>query len=264
MDFGPGGLSNPGPSGYGGGYNATTAYSGPSGGDGGGGGGNTDPYGGFVKASQPRGGLQGIKDYFTGGGYDYGYQRSFGKDLRGIGGLLLGLVNPALGLAYRGYQRFKPELNLLKNSPTIESFLNQRKNLMEEVPLNKVNIYGQPEGIVGINRPDGTLISDTRYLDDDGRLYGPRSEPFNYNMPNLNPNNFNKTTPTLDPRSIFNSDRMMFADLTRSQEKALDKQRPGYDLGLFTIEDILNNISPLNDKKSPATIQDIKQYYGVV
>ena len=209
MDFGPGGLSNPGPSGYGGGYNATTSF---GGGGGGGGGGNTDPYAGYVAASKPRGGLNAIKDYFTGGGYDYGYQRSFGKDLRGIGGLLLGLVNPALGLAYRGYQKFKPELNLLKNSPTIESFLNQRKNLMEEVPLNKVNIYGQPEGIVGINRPD----------------------------------------------------RMMFADLTRSQEKALNTQKMGLDTGLFTIEDILKNISPLNDKKSPATIQDIKQYYGII
>ena len=209
MDFGPGGLSNPGPSGYGGGYNATTSF---GGGGGDSGGGNTDPYGGYVAASKPRGGLQGIKDYFTGGGYDYGYQRSFGKDLRGIGGLLLGLVNPALGLAYRGYQTFKPELQMLKNSPTIESFLNQRKSLMEEVPLNKVNIYGQPEGIVGINRPD----------------------------------------------------RMMFADLTRSQEKALNTQKMGLDTGLFTIEDILKNISPLNDKKSPATIQDIKQYYGII
>ena len=94
MDFGPGGLSNPGPSGYGGGYNATTSF---GGGGGESGGGNTDPYAGYVAASKPRGGLQGIKDYFTGGGYDYGYQRSFGKDLRGIGGLLLGLVNPALG-----------------------------------------------------------------------------------------------------------------------------------------------------------------------
>ena len=101
---------------------------------------------------------------------------------------------------------------MLKNSPTIESFLNQRKSLMEEVPLNKVNIYGQPEGIVGINRPD----------------------------------------------------RMMFADLTRSQEKALNTQKMGLDTGLFTIEDILKNISPLNDKKSPATIQDIKQYYGII
>ena len=172
---------------------------------------DNDPYSRYVAASKPRGGLNAIKDYFTGGGYDYGYQRSFGKDLRGIGGLLLGLVNPALGLAYKGYQTFKPELNLLKNSPTIESFLNQRKNLMEEVPLNKVNIYGQPEGIVGINRPD----------------------------------------------------RMMFADLTGSQKKALNTQKMGLDTGLFTIEDILKNISPLNDKKNPATIQDIKQYYGI-
>ena len=102
------------------------------------------------------------------GGYDYGYQRSFGKDLRGIGGLLLGLVNPALGLAYRGYQRFKPELNLLKNSPTIESFLNNRKNLMEEVPLNKVNIFN-PEGITktrsAIDFIDPTKTISGDYLD---------------------------------------------------------------------------------------------------
>ena len=50
MDLGPGGLSSPGPSGYGGGYDATTT--GPSGG---GGGDNNDPYQGFVQASQPRG-----------------------------------------------------------------------------------------------------------------------------------------------------------------------------------------------------------------
>ena len=49
MDLGPGGLSSPGPSGYGGGYDATTT--GPSGG----GGDNNDPYQGFVQASQPRG-----------------------------------------------------------------------------------------------------------------------------------------------------------------------------------------------------------------
>ena len=174
--------------------------------------GGNDVYSGYVKASQPRGGLNAIKDYFTGDGYDYGYQRSFGKDIRGIGGLLLNLINPALGLAYRGYQAFKPDLNLLKNSPTIESFLNNRRNLMEEVPLNKVNIFGQPEGIVGINRPD----------------------------------------------------RMMFADLTGAQQKALDKQKMGLDMGLFTIDDIRQNISPLNDPKAPATIQDIKQYYGII
>ena len=108
MDLGRGGINNPGPSGYGGGYNATTSF-------GGGDGGSSDPYAGYVAASQPRGGLNAIKDYFTGGGYDYGYQRSFGKDLRGIGGLLLSLINPRLGLALRGYQTIKPEEKTVKD-----------------------------------------------------------------------------------------------------------------------------------------------------
>jgi hypothetical protein len=117
---GPGGSQNQGPSGFG---------------DGDSGGGN-DVYSGYVQASKPRGGLQGIKDYFTGDAYDYGYQRSFGKDLTGIGGLLLGLINPALGLAFKGYQTFKPELNLLSNSPTISAYLNNRKNLYAPDTIN--------------------------------------------------------------------------------------------------------------------------------
>jgi hypothetical protein len=61
----PGGSQNQGPSGF-------------AGRDSGGG---NDVYSGYVAASQPRTGIAAIKDYFTGGGYDYGYQRSFGKAL---------------------------------------------------------------------------------------------------------------------------------------------------------------------------------------
>ena len=146
---GQGGSQNQGPSGFG---------------DGDSGGGN-DVYSGYVAASQPRTGIAAIKDYFTGGGYDYGYQRSFGKDLTGIGPLLLGLVNPALGLAYKGYQAFKPELNLLGNSPTISSYLNNRRNLYAPDTMPKLDnkllqyyesIYSKPEGINKINTPGFT------------------------------------------------------------------------------------------------------------
>jgi len=149
---GAGGSQNQAPSGFGGG-----------GGDSGGG--NPDPYAGYVQASKPRTGIQAIKDYFTGDAYDYGYQRSFGKDLTGIGGLLLGLINPALGLAYKGYQAFKPELNLLSNSPTISSYLNNRRNLYAPDTMPKIDnrllnyyesIYSKPEGINKINTPGFT------------------------------------------------------------------------------------------------------------
>jgi len=146
---GRGGSQNQAPSGFGNGDS----------------GGSNDVYSGYVQASKPRTGIQAIKDYFTGDAYDYGYQRSFGKDLTGIGGLLLGLINPALGLAYKGYQAFKPDLNLLGNSPTISSYLNNRRNLYAPDTMPKIDnrllnyyesIYSKPEGINKINTPGFT------------------------------------------------------------------------------------------------------------
>ena len=93
MDLGPGGLSSPGPSGYGGGYDATST----------GGGGDNDPYQGFVKASQPRGlnrvtrtvgdGIQTAKNFF-----------SNPVNRRGIIGSLIGsaFLGP-LGILLGGY-----------------------------------------------------------------------------------------------------------------------------------------------------------------
>ena len=151
---GPGGSQNQGPSGFGGGDS----------------GGGNDVYSGYVAASQPRGGLQGIKDYFTGGGYDYGYQRSFGKDLTGIGGLLLGAINPVLGLAFKGYQAFKPELNLLGNSPTISSYLNNRRNLYAPDTINYKSIYTPPGGINNI-RTNPNIINPNTIPDLDDPFY---------------------------------------------------------------------------------------------
>jgi len=174
-----------------------SGFSGPSYDSTGGG----DNYSNYVAASQPRTGIAAIKDYFTGRGYDYGYNRTLAKDIRGLPSLLLGLVNPALGLAYKGYQTFKPELNLFKNSPTLEAFLNNRKNLYEEdtVPTleDKIkeyysSIYDTPEkksakdyinldesiadtdlpsideriaSIAGVRPEDVKLVNDINYID---------------------------------------------------------------------------------------------------
>jgi hypothetical protein len=99
-----------------------------------------DPYLSFVKASQPRGGLKGIKDFFTGKGYDYGYQPTFGKFLNsGLGSLALGLINPVLGLAnvartrgpgiynYLKESDFGQGVNDFRDSSTLDEFFNKRK-----------------------------------------------------------------------------------------------------------------------------------------
>ena len=166
----------------------------PSGFSNGDSGGSNDVYSGYVQASKPRTGIQAIKDYFTGDAYDYGYQRSFGKDLTGIGGLLLGLVNPALGLAYKGYQTFKPELNLLGNSPTISSYLNNRRNLYAPDTMPKIDnrlldyyesIYSKPEGIVTLNNPilDNSILTNANR----GVYYYPDAPDLNQDQYTLYP-----------------------------------------------------------------------------
>ena len=108
---GPGGSQNQGPSGFGGGDS----------------GGGNDVYSGYVAASQPRGGLQGIKDYFTGGGYDYGYQPTFAKTLGGIGNLLLGSINPVLGGLNFLRRNIGPEFDRFRQAPTLDRYLNPDK-----------------------------------------------------------------------------------------------------------------------------------------
>ena len=175
---GRGGSQNQAPSGFGNGDS----------------GGSNDVYSGYVQASKPRTGIQAIKDYITGDAYDYGYQRSFGKDLTGIGGLLLGLVNPALGLAYKGYQTFKPEFNTLKNSPTIQSYLNNRRNLYAPDTMPKIDnrlldyyesIYSKPEGIVTLNNPilDNSILTNANR----GVYYYPDAPDLNQDQYTLYP-----------------------------------------------------------------------------
>ena len=104
---GRGGSQNQAPSGFG---------SGDSGG------GSPDPYAGYVQASKPRTGIQAIKDYFTGGGYDYGYQPTFAKTLGGIGNLLLGSINPVLGGLNFLRKNIGPEFDRFRQAPTLDRY----------------------------------------------------------------------------------------------------------------------------------------------
>ena len=51
------------------------------------------------------------------------------------------------------------------------------------------------------------------------------------------------------------------ADLTKAQQKALGKQKMGYELGLFSIDDVRKNIEPLGDPDKPATNEEIKEFF---
>jgi hypothetical protein len=148
---GPGGSQNQGPSGFGGGDS---------------GGGSPDPYAGYVAASQPRTGIAAIKDFFTGGGYDYGYQPSLGRTLGGIGNLFLGMVNPVLGGLNYVRKNIGPEFDRFRQAPTLDRYFRPEKyvnqpyiigsNPMDYQRFNPSQFgqeynYQRPNGIAGLD-----------------------------------------------------------------------------------------------------------------
>jgi hypothetical protein len=140
----------------------SSGFSGPSYDSTGGG----DNYSNYVAASQPRTGIAAIKDYFTGGGYDYGYQPSLGRTLGGIGNLFLGMVNPVLGGLNYVRKNIGPEFDRFRQAPTLDRYLNPDKylnqpyiigsNPMDYQRFNPSQFgqeynYQRPNGIAGLD-----------------------------------------------------------------------------------------------------------------
>ena len=145
MDLGPGGISSPGPSGYGGGYDATTGPSGGGAGD------NNDPYQGFVQASQPRGlsaiqravqnTVQKTKDFLSQPANKRGIIGSL------IGGALFGpfgaFVGGSIGQRYGG--NVSNFFNPTVNTDDTEIEMLTRAGLLPNqltMPTNQVGITG--------------------------------------------------------------------------------------------------------------------------
>ena len=163
---GPGGSQNQGPSGFGGGDS----------------GGGNDVYSGYVAASQPRGGIQGIKNYFTGGGYDYGYQPTLGRTLGGIGSLILGSINPVLGGLNFLRKSIGPEFDRFRQAPTLDRYFRPEAyvdkpyvigtNPMDYQRFNPSQFgqeYKYRDGIASLNIEPSMLVAELNPLEQ--RMY---------------------------------------------------------------------------------------------
>ena len=148
---GPGGSQNQGPSGFGGGDS----------------GGGNDVYSGYVAASQPRTGIAAIKDFFTGGGYDYGYQPTLGRTLGGIGNLILGSINPVLGGLNFLRKNIGPEFDRFRQAPTLDRYL-------------RPDLYLDKPYIIGTNPMDYQRFDPRQF----GQTYNYRDGIASLEMPN--------------------------------------------------------------------------------
>jgi len=152
----------------------SSGFSGPSYDSTGGG----DNYSNYVAASKPRTGIAAIKDYFTGRGYDYGYQPTFAKTLGGIGNLLLGSINPILGGLNYLRKNIGPEFDRFRQAPTLDRYLNPDKykdkpyiigsNPMDYQRFN-LNQFGQEykyrDGIASIEMPNNMMVAKLNNLE---------------------------------------------------------------------------------------------------
>ncbi len=48
------------------------------------------------------------------------------------------------------------------------------------------------------------------------------------------------------------------------QKRGLKSKKQAVDMGLFSPQDALDSITPFNDPNDPATLQEVKEYYGIV
>ena len=194
-------------------------------GNNGGGNDNNDPYQGFVKASQPRG-LSAIERAVENTVQKTKDYLSNPVNQRGIiGGLLGGLLLGPFGAFLGG-------------------------SLGQRYGGNVSSFFQGPE-----TNTDDTEIDMLKRA---GLL------PNQFTMPMNKPNIPFLTEGGITTLRDFPNISNQVAEITKMQQKALDKQKMGLNTGLFTIEDIQKNIEPLGNPKSPATIEEIKEYYGIV
>ena len=183
---------------------------------------------------------------FFGGANKYGYQdqyvdpskANFGQVKPGYGGRLFGgLMSLLTGIPFIG--------GALGTAYDYGTDIFRNKFYDDMSQYNQLGLGGQmPEDTFG---QSDQIISET----------SPQQVSFD-------PSNFNKTASGIDTLGVDPIKNIMqVAELTKAQQKALNKQKMGLDTGLFTIEDIQKNIEPLNNPNSPATIDEIKAYYGI-
>tara|TARA_R100001015_G_C4614138_1_gene169934 strand:+ start:901 stop:1602 length:702 start_codon:yes stop_codon:yes gene_type:complete len=56
----------------------------------------------------------------------------------------------------------------------------------------------------------------------------------------------------------------LVAGLTKTQKTGLDAKKNAVNLGLFSPQEALDSIKIFDDPDDPATLQDVKEYYGII
>ena len=111
--------------------------------------------------------------------------------------------------------------------------------------INNTRVY---ENILGPSTNPNNLDIYNEFVDEED------NEEYDTQLFKFDPTNFNKTR-NLDVGELV-------AELTNKQKKLLDQRRGMYP-DILGDQEMLDNISSENDPDNPATIEDIRKYYGL-
>ena len=211
------------------------------------------------------------KDFFTqsykgpsifglGGGYknlnvpgdtSKGFKSGIGSSI--LGGIL-GLINPVLGLGYRAITRAPGVFDKFKSSSTLEQFRDKLRGYGRTMP-----VYSNNPMFGGIDSLRTDLNIDSRFQD---YLDFQKSTPDDVTFEEYLENIQNAPTGILQS-SVLPSNNLV-AGLTKMQKAGLKSKKKAVDMGLFSPQEALDSIAPFNDPNDPATLEEVKEYYGIV
>ena len=152
-----------------------------------------------------------------------------GRILGGLASLLTGIpiVGSAIGTAYDYGKGI---------------FSNQPRDMSQ---FNRYGLFGIPKGTLDFD-PNAKINVTTPVIDNLNSF-----DRFNINY---NPDLVDSSLPGNEFR----------AELTKMQKKGLDAKKGNVMSGIFSVEDAYDSIKPFDDKENPATLQEVKEYYGIV
>ena len=159
---------------------------------------------------------------------------------------ILGLINPALGIASRFVTSAPDTFQTFKDSPTLADFLeNMKTNKISNISVDSGRGSGLREPIVPIepiSESDMSIPMIERISESDMSL-------------------------TPEQRQIIEDEQDNFLDnamagLTKKQQQMLaGPQKNLRNIIGISDEEILKNISPYNDPNDPATLEEVRNFY---
>jgi len=194
-------------------------------------------------------------------------QPTLGQKLGGLGGTILsgilGLINPVLGFLSRGITSAPNVFDKFKSSKTLEEFRDKLRGYGKTMPTYSNNpAFGGIESLITTPTVNDSNNEDNEVEQQYGEyLIDAPPQPLTFEQFKNAIDSIKQGTPPNTSTSMLPANNLVVG-LTKKQKELLDKRRGMLDV--LGDEAILDTIKSEDDPNDPATLEDVRKYYGIV